>query len=340
MCLPWRWLPGCQPTAHAATPLHPASAACSLPDVGYNPHPFPAPTPTHTSQVEAFAIPDLANVVRVYAKQDAAHTHAAAIPASPVVQLFEAIAIQAASRMQPGDEVKDVLRIVTAFQQLGVDSPGLLAAVDEWANARLAALTPAALALALWSFARLGNRSPRLLETAAGCAAAQASAFTPVQLAQVSWSFATLGHHPGVVLEQAASVLAQHTEQFSDKAAANVLWALATLRHRPSPAVLDAIACQLQGRLRSFGAQALANIAWAFATFRHTPPPGFLRAIGDAAATHVRAFEPQGLSLTAWALATFGTKHAGFLLRVVQVSWLLLLNHPTSPWDAPARQSA
>lgn len=80
-----------------------------------------------------------------------------------------------------------MLRLLRAFDQMGLDEPALLAAVDAWADARLAALSPNALALAIAGFARLRNGSPRLLATAAAAAAAQAAAFTPAQLARVCW---------------------------------------------------------------------------------------------------------------------------------------------------------
>jgi hypothetical protein len=119
-------------------------------------------------------------------------------------------------------------RIMTAFHQMGLQPEELLAAVEGWANRRLAKLPPQALSLALWSFARMGSGSPKLLETAAACAEQQLGAFTPPQLAKVAWSFAKLRWPVPRVLRHAGAQLAAHTGAFGDKEASNVLWALAS----------------------------------------------------------------------------------------------------------------
>ena len=117
---------------------------------------------------------------------------------------------------------------MTAFHQMGLQPEELLAAVEGWANRRLAKLPPQALSLALWSFARMGSGSPKLLETAAACAEQQLGAFTPPPLAKVAWSFAKLRWPVPRVLRHAGAQLAAHTGAFGDKEASNVLWALAS----------------------------------------------------------------------------------------------------------------
>lgn len=77
-------------------------------------------------------------------------------------------------------------RILTAFNQLGLQPDTLLAAVDTWADHRLRQLSPQALALALGTFARLGSpRSASLMAAAAECVAGQLFKFEPGQLALV-----------------------------------------------------------------------------------------------------------------------------------------------------------
>ena len=76
---------------------------------------------------------------------------------------------------------------------------------------------------------------------------------------------------------------------------------------------LNAIAANLQPRLRAFGPQSLANIAWAYATLGHTPPAPFMPLLGEAALRQLRAFEPQGLSLLVWSLACLGSSQEQLL---------------------------
>lgn len=117
---------------------------------------------------------ELADVARVYAKF-----------AMAPEGLFEAVAERTVASMQAAD-IQDLLRILTAFHQLGLQPDALLAAVEGWANARLRQLPPQALTLALGTFARLGGpRSPSLLAAAEECVVAQLDRLEPAQLALV-----------------------------------------------------------------------------------------------------------------------------------------------------------
>ncbi|KAL4430994.1 hypothetical protein ABPG75_006250 [Micractinium tetrahymenae] len=248
--------------------------------------------------------------------------HSAAVGASSgdgavaATTLFDALAAQTVARIQ-GADVQDVLRIMTAFHEMGLQPEELLAAVEGWADQRLRNLSPQSLSLALWSFARMGSGSPKLLETAAACAEQQLAAFTPGQLAKVAWSLAKLRWPAPRVLRHAGVQLAERSAAFSDKEASNVLWALASEAEALSPEQLDRIAQGLEPRLRGFGPQSLSNIAWAYATLRHKPPAPFLRTLGAAAERQLRAFEPQGLSLLVWSLASLGCRHNRLFSSIV-----------------------
>jgi hypothetical protein len=260
---------------------------------------------------------DLALLSRAYARAGVAHG-----------ALFDAIGARAATCMERA-EVTDVLRTLSAFQQLGLEPPrGLLDAAEACADARLARLSPQALSIALWAIAHQGRCTPQLLQTADEAVTARAAEFDGPQLARIAWAFAHLGHDPGSdIMRRAAEALERDGPALGEKAVANVLWALATLRRAPHPATLDAVALRLLPALSGFGPHALSTIAWSYATMcrgfsslssssSFSSLPEFMTVLLDASVSRVADADPQSVWMLSWSCGTMGLCHTRCLATI------------------------
>ena len=250
----------------------------------------------------------LADISRAYAK----------FPAAAVGGVFESIAARAA-QCTDGAAPEDIARVIGAFDQIQIQPEALLMVVEEWADRRLAALSPQALALALASFVRLGNHSPRLLQTAASCARSKATQMQLHELSTVLWAFARLEFDPGEELRvRAEHAMAASPADFADRELANLIWALARLGHTPSRDILSAICNGLLPIAAKTSAVSAALELWAFATFKYRPPLQLTTILGSAVAKELRPLDPLTIALSAWALGTLGVKHEAFAMAVAE----------------------
>eukprot|EP00887_Chlorella_sp_A99_P005477 scaffold1.g5477.t1 len=244
--------------------------------------------PTILRQVSAFSIPELANVARVYSQQSAGPG-----ASEPVHQLFRAI----------------------AGQTLGLEEPALLEAVDEWANARLAALSPQV----CWSFASLGFHPGPVLVAAAGALATRTREFTDKDASNVLWALATLRERPApAALDAVATALQGRLRGFGAQALANIAWAFATFGQAPPQAFLEVLGAAAATSVRAFEPQGLSLTAWALGSLG-AGHPGFLQGVVQDCLQRGRLheFEAQHLSNLLWGMSASGFHPGPEFLRAL-----------------------